>query len=109
MIINDLQIKALGIREKYKQLEIKKWGKEWNNTQLAQGFVKDTNDLLKLIKNNENTDKLKHELVDCLWSILVLADKLNINLEESFFTEMDKIEKKLNSQLYQSKKTPGVL
>jgi NTP pyrophosphatase (non-canonical NTP hydrolase) len=48
-------------------------------------------------RNYENLDeKLAHELSDCLWSILVLADDLGVDLEKSFLETMNKIESRLN-------------
>ena len=98
--------KALSIREKYAELEKKKYGKEWTTEQIAQGFVGDVGDLMKLIqaKNGvraiEDVDaKLAHELSDCLWSILVLAEKYNVDLEKSFAKTMEELDIKLTKEL----------
>lgn len=42
--------------------------------------------------------KLAHELSDCLWSVLVLADKFNINLAEEFQKTMDSLVKRIESE-----------
>jgi NTP pyrophosphatase (non-canonical NTP hydrolase) len=39
--------------------------------------------------------KLAHELADCLWSVLVLADAYGIALERAFFETMDDLEQHL--------------
>ena len=64
------------------------------------GFVGDVGDLAKLLiaENDcrnipDSKQKLEHELADCLWSILVLANEYGINLEKSFFETMDSLEK----------------
>jgi len=50
------------------------------------------------LREMENVDeKLKHELADCLWSVLVLAEKHNINIEESFLKTMDDLERRITS------------
>ena len=36
--------------------------------------------------------KLAHELADCLWSVIVLADVHNIDLEAAFLKTMDDLE-----------------
>ena len=36
--------------------------------------------------------KLEHELADCLWSILVLADVYDVDLERAFRRTMDELE-----------------
>ena len=42
------------------------------------------------VKNN-----LSHELADCLWAILILADKLQINLVDAFDKTMGELEARL--------------
>ena len=91
MTFQDLQNHALSIRDKYKQQNAELGRTEWKVKDYYQGFVGDVGDLGKLIMTRENLriyesseDKLKHELADCLWSLLVIADELNIDLEEAF-------------------------
>jgi NTP pyrophosphatase (non-canonical NTP hydrolase) len=82
---------ALKLNELYEELEIKRYGRAWTTEELALGFVGDVGDLAKLIQANagiRNIDnfksKLGHELSDCLWSIIVLANKCGIDLEAEF-------------------------
>jgi NTP pyrophosphatase (non-canonical NTP hydrolase) len=35
---------------------------------------------------------LAHELADCLWSIIVIADEAGVDLEKAFFETMKEIE-----------------
>lgn len=91
MKFNDLEKSALQLNDLYEQLEIKKYGRIWTTEELALGFVGDVGDLAKLIQANagiRNIDdcqaKLGHELSDCLWSIMVLANKCGIDLEAEF-------------------------
>lgn len=94
--------RAKEVRALYTELEIKKYGKPWTASQIAQGFVGDVGDLMKLVMGKEgirdvdNVDeKIKHEISDCLWSIIILADKFNIDLENSFINNMDLLEKRI--------------
>lgn len=94
--------RALEIRKLFSKYERKNTGNEWTNLQLMEGFVVDIGDLMKLIMAKEGLrkvddidKKLAHELSDCLWSIIVLSEKYNINLEKSFFKTMYELEKKL--------------
>lgn len=100
--------KALSVREKFSRYEIKNNGKEWTREQILQGFIVDVGDLVKLCmakdghRHIENVDqKLSHELSDCLWSILILSQKYNIDLESSFIDTMneltDILDKKANN------------
>jgi NTP pyrophosphatase (non-canonical NTP hydrolase) len=42
--------------------------------------------------------RLAHELADCLWSVLVLADAYGIDVERAFFDTMDELEQRLSTQ-----------
>ena len=98
--------RAKEVRALYADLETKKYGRQWTASEIVQGFVGDVGDLIKLemskegIRDMENVDeKLKHELCDCLWSVLILADKFGINLEESFTASMNSLEKRIKDNV----------
>lgn len=102
MDIKELSERALEIREKFREFELKN-GKEWGNQQIMEGFVGDVGDLMKLVMAKEGfrkvddlDNKLEHELADCLWSIMVLSEKYGVDLEESFFKTMKEIEDKIS-------------
>lgn len=91
MNFSDLQKNALRLNELYEDLETKKWGRIWTVEELALGFVGDVGDLAKLVQAHAGVRdiddckaKLGHELSDCLWSIIVLADKCGIDLQAEF-------------------------
>jgi NTP pyrophosphatase (non-canonical NTP hydrolase) len=97
--------KALEVRKKYSKLEKEKFGREWSAQELMGGFVGDVGDLSKLVQAKSGIrdatdvdEKLKHELSDCLWSIIVLADKYNIDLEDSFTKTMHDLENKFEKR-----------
>ena len=92
--------RAIAIRKQYSEKEKKLYGSSWTSEEIALGFVGDVGDLAKLIiaengkRNIPNSkEKLEHELSDCLWSIIVLADLHGINLEKAFLNTMTEIEK----------------
>lgn len=104
MEFEQLHNRALEIRRQYAQLEKRRLGRCWTPTELALGFVGDVGDLAKLVmakagvRHIPDTDeKLAHELADCLWSVIVLADAYDINLEDAFTATMDQLEKSLLS------------
>jgi len=106
MNIEDLQKRALEINNKYDQLNEMEIGTVWNEQQLMAGFVSDVGDLSKIImakhglRAMDNVDaKLAHELSDCLWSVLVLAEKYNVDLGSEFQTSMKLLETKIDSRL----------
>ncbi|MBP6944403.1 nucleotide pyrophosphohydrolase [Patescibacteria group bacterium] len=104
MHFTDLQARALDIRKEYEAFELKKYGKKWTREQLAQGFVGDVGDLMKLVlaksgvRSIEEADaKFAHELSDCLWSVMVLAHEYGVDLETEFLKTMDGLKNKLKT------------
>jgi len=96
--------RALEIRKKYSELEIKKRGKSWTNAQIMEGFVVDVGELMEIVMAKEGArdvdnvdEKLAHELSDCLWSVIVLADKYGVDLEQSFLKTMDSLDKRIDT------------
>lgn len=92
------------VQEKYRKLNSSRGNKRWEAAEYMQGFMGDVGMLAKLImaKNNyrnlEDVDqKLKEELADCLYAVIVIASELNIDLESGFVENMkalkDNVEK----------------
>ena len=92
--------RAMQIRQQCAAFEKESYGAVWTNEELALGFVGDVGDLAKLVvamegkRNIPNAEeKLAHELADCLWSVIALANAHNVNLEQAFLETMDSLEK----------------
>ncbi len=97
--------RAMSIREQYEKKEKSLYGSSWTSEEVALGFVGDVGDLAKLViaengkRNIPNSkEKLEHELSDCLWSIIVLANKHNVDLEKSFIKTMNEIEMRMSDE-----------
>jgi NTP pyrophosphatase (non-canonical NTP hydrolase) len=106
MKLSDLEESALQLNELYEQLEVKRYGRVWTTQELALGFVGDVGDLAKLIQANAGVRdiddckaKLGHELSDCLWSIIVLAKKCDIDLEAEFVKNTRELAEYLSGEL----------
>lgn len=106
MDIAELQKQALVIADLYDQLNNEEGRITWSDQQLLQGFVGDVGDLSKIIMARNKLrpmdnveEKLAHELADCLWSILVLAAKCNVDISQAFTKNMKELEEKLRQQL----------
>lgn len=106
MNLEELQNRAIEIRDKYDKLNQLKRGVTWNEQQLMAGFVGDVGDLSKIImakhglRDMDDVDqKLAHELSDCLWSILVLASKYDIDLTKEFQRTMAELDARIASEL----------
>jgi NTP pyrophosphatase (non-canonical NTP hydrolase) len=98
--------RAVDVRSRYVRLEQKIYGRAWTKEEVALGFVGDVGDLMKLIlahggvRHIPDADrKLAHELADCLWSLLVLAQMCEVDLEEAFFQTMDELENHIAARL----------
>lgn len=105
MNLKSLIERAMSIRAKYEQLETSNYGRPWTGEELMLGFVKDVGDLAMIVQAKEGVRKLEnvddalaHELSDCLWSVIVLADKYNVDLEASFVKAMDELDGRMHKQ-----------
>ena len=100
--LKDLMARAEAIRLKYQELNTKQGKTPWGVRDYAMGFMGDMGDLQKLIMAKENLRdiddvdaKLAHELADCLWSVLVIANYYGLDLEKEFLNTMDVITKRI--------------
>jgi NTP pyrophosphatase (non-canonical NTP hydrolase) len=66
------------------------------------GFVGDVGDLAKLVMAAEGArsdlggrEALEHELSDCLWAVLVLAARYDVDLAAIFGRSMDELADQL--------------
>ncbi len=98
--IKTLEQRAMEVRRRYDEIERGKGGQPWDAAKLASGFKKDVAELIDIIQSgNRDERKLSHELADCLWSVLVIARKLDIDIEKSFWTTMGDIDNRLDGEL----------
>ena len=104
MQFNEIIKRARAIKKAYSHLNSREGNKVWGASEYVQGLVGDVGDLMKLIMAKKGlrfsaeedvNAALKHELADCLWSVLTIADELGINLEKEFLATMDKLENKI--------------
>ena len=106
MNFDDIQKRAIEISEKYDELNRQKRGIVWDEQQLMAGFVADVGELSEIImakhglrEIDDVDEKLAHELSDCLYSVLVLSAKFNIDLPNEFMKTMDGLDKRIDSEL----------
>lgn len=107
MQFQDIIKRARTIKKAYDALNQREGKRAWGASEYVQGLVGDVGDLMKLImakkgfrfSEEENVGAaLRHELADCLWSVLMIADELGINLEKEFVATMDKLENKITER-----------
>ena len=98
--------RAMKVRGRYAEMEKMSYGRAWTREEIALGFVGDVGDLVKLVAALEGVreipeakGKIAHELADCLWSVMVLAQSYDIDLEEAFLRSMDELEERIEASL----------
>ncbi|HUG34910.1 MAG TPA: hypothetical protein VMJ90_09085 [Anaerolineales bacterium] len=91
--------RAMDLRRQYGIKETDLYGSPFTDLDIAQGFAGDVNNLVKLIRAERgelqilnSRDKLEAQLAHCLWSVLVLAQMHNVNIETAFMDAMDRLE-----------------
>ncbi len=106
MTYQELLEAAVRVREKYNQLNERDNNGAWDGDKLMAGFVGDVGDLSKIIMAKSGyramddiDEKLRHELSDCLWSVLVLANYYDIDLESQFVESMNDLETRVETEL----------
>ena len=102
MELQKLIHRAMDLRNHYEKKEKQLYGAPSTEEDIAQGFLGDVNNLLKLLKAQpgkasiaQGPEKLGSQLSHCLWSVIVLAQMHNVDLERSFMETMDKLENHL--------------
>jgi len=90
--LNELTNQAIAVKNHYDKVRLESGKEIWNVQNRMSGFTGDVGALSKLIMMKhdlrdapENIDELlAHELSDCLFSVMVIAKELNIDLEQAF-------------------------
>jgi NTP pyrophosphatase (non-canonical NTP hydrolase) len=104
--LSPLVRQALEIKLLYDELNREKRGRTWTNEEFMLGFVGDVGDLAKLVMAQEGAREmpggraaLGHELADCLWSILILADVYGIDVADEFARTMNELSVSIRSMI----------
>src|SRR3954454_4434853 len=81
MQFHEMQAQARAVRAKYATVEAERYGRPWTPEEIMLGFLDDVGDLAKLVQGKagvrprDDLDAaLAHELADCLWAVLTIAD-----------------------------------
>ncbi len=89
-------------------MEERRFGRRWTTEEIMLGFVGDVGDLAKLVQGKAGvrpTDdldkKVAHELADCMWCVLTLADEYGVDLESSFTETMTSLARHLDESAEQ--------
>jgi NTP pyrophosphatase (non-canonical NTP hydrolase) len=92
-----LQQRAMEIKRRYDEKSHD--SKPWDALKLAKGFKGDVEELIELLEAKKlDQRKLNHEMADCFWSVLVLARKLDVDIERAFWTTMLELDNRLDGE-----------
>ncbi|MEU3356085.1 nucleotide pyrophosphohydrolase [Streptomyces sp. NPDC037389] len=108
-----LQERAIQIHDLYDRLNRRERGRVWRRDEFMLGFVGDVGDLAKLVMAEEGARDvagghaaLEHELADCLWSVLILAYRYDVDLCGAFLRTMSDLDTAISAQLAPSGAPP---
>lgn len=94
--------RAMDLRRQYEVKETSLYGEPSTSLSIAEGFARDAGNLVKLLEAEQgrraisNTrEKFESHLAHCLWSVVVLAQKQDVDLETAFMEAMDRLENHL--------------
>jgi hypothetical protein len=104
---------ALAVRALYEILEERFNGETWSLPELMVGFSNDVGYVGRLLLAHTGTwgidgdprAELKHKLAESLWWTFVLADKLDIDLDEAYTDTMSSIRAGLESTIARTEPT----
>jgi NTP pyrophosphatase (non-canonical NTP hydrolase) len=104
--LREFQAAANHIRDRYATLNEQEGRVPWGREDFMLGFVGDVGDLAKIVMGLEGKrsgpytlEALEHELSDCLWSVLILAQSYDIDLEAAFGRTMGQLEQYIGAAL----------
>ncbi|MFF2144636.1 nucleotide pyrophosphohydrolase [Kitasatospora sp. NPDC058190] len=98
MDLSEITRRAMRVHGRYDELNLAERGRTWSRHDFVLGFVGDVGDLAKLTQAADGVRPappgrgLGHELADCLWSVVVIAELYGIDLEAEFTTTMRQLE-----------------
>jgi hypothetical protein len=103
MEFRDAVARSLQIRKAYHQLEIKHHGSEWTIEEDALAFLTDAGLVGRLTMSCQGRwpteggsgPKLEHKLGECIWWLIVLAERMDIDVEKAFGAFLTKTESQL--------------
>lgn len=91
---------AREIDNKYQEMDQERLGRIWTNTEFLAACSTDWGELVEGIMKLEglrsgdaDKDAVRHELADMLWALIVLSDRLDIDLASSFLETMSELKK----------------
>ena len=113
-LTNDLQTGPAWNAKPDAVLEERFNGKTWSLHELMLGFTNDVGYIGRLLLSKDGTwpidgdtdAELRHKLAESMWWLFVLAEKLNIDLDDAFATTMRSISDGLEETIARATRPP---
>ena len=101
--LSDAISRSQKIRELYHELELQHHGSEWTVEEDALAFLTDAGLVGRLTmsqqgrwpKGDETVPELKHKIGESIWWLIILADRMDINVHDALDGFLTKTEKLL--------------
>lgn len=95
--------RAMEVRALYEAIERRLNGQVWTLQELMLGFSNDVGTVGRLVLAHDGTwatdgdvdAQLAHKLAESLWWVIVIAERLGIDISTAFADTMDRIERGL--------------
>jgi NTP pyrophosphatase (non-canonical NTP hydrolase) len=99
--------RARHIRNLYKQLEERMHGSSWTPQEIMLGYQYDTGELGRLIMAAEGRwlhegdvpKEMADKLAECLWWVLVLSDRMGVDMTKAFSAKMNELDMQLTESV----------
>ena len=102
MELDEIKNRSINIRKAYHKLEEKYHGSKWSIEEDALAFLTDSGLVGRLTMDNqkrwpdESDNSLEHKISECIWWLMVLSDRMNIDIEkelEKFLSDKENMLK----------------
>jgi len=96
----EIKERSLALRERYHELELQHHGSEWTVEEDALAFLTDAGLVGRLTmsqqgrwpKGEQTVPELEHKLGECIWWLTVLADRMDVDINEATSKFLTKTE-----------------
>ena len=103
MDFSKIMERSIAIRKSYHKLEEQYHGTKWSVEEDALAFLTDAGLVGRLVmsqqgrwpKGNGTASELEHKISECIWWLVVLAERMDIDIIKSLDEFLKKLEKQL--------------
>jgi NTP pyrophosphatase (non-canonical NTP hydrolase) len=105
LTLAEASARANEVRKLYHRLEESNHGTRWSRQEDMVGFLYDIGELGRLLMANEGRwvhegdtrKELQDKLAECLWWILVLSDRLDIDITQAYLSKVKDLQAGLSA------------